>query len=624
MPFRKEFHDIVPLIGEPLSVIELAKAGCLPPALHIDNIAQLLYPDEVKLQKALKVLLKTAIRKKALNVLTIEENSQIKMEHQRSRNPGKYRDPRPPGQLAPLSVFGVGYGEEDLLPEDQGLDRRKRRIFVVHRDEMKKWLQTENKWPLDKGNLLSNWWPVESGGTEKEGGVSFSDRLSVKELIDALDGDPIYSINKRAFIFLMETIPEEDMPPFNPLGSRAYSLLFVLAWTSYCKPSLKIYLPGKKESHRLDWEVAKTFTDYRSAHGYRIDGSTRPIKFGDFEINIDELRLFLLSHELCLPVKIFPRDPANCQRQYEIEQENHQRDFREQVQFSQLLPRIQEDVVEAVKKRQQQSEIEFCKRAVRALDDLNVLLTKNQITDRQRQEYLSDECLEAIDYIELRCRPLLALEPASSENIFRKEGEMWRVQYAEKKDYFDDIKGFLYIFLLLRGAGKEFHVQQLQGEANRIDVRDSFGYGGVISEDEKDKMNAEEAVGTVGGDGKVSVGNPIIDEQALKAYKNRIEELDRLIDNAEDDRNFSMKRKLEEDRVALRREIIRASGLGGELRAMSDDVEKARKAVSEAIRRALKKIEKENERLYYHLKNAISLGVYCKYAPEKEQNWIIF
>jgi hypothetical protein len=624
MPFRKEIHDIVPLVGEPLSVIELAKAGCLPPALHIDDIAQLLYPDEVKLQKALKVLLKTAIRKKALNVLTIEKNSQIKMEHQRSRNPGKYRDPRPPGQLAPLSAFGVGYGEEDLLPEDQGFDRRKRRIFVVHRDEMKKWLQTENKWPLDKGILLSNWWPVESGGTEKESGVYFSDRVSVKELIDALDGDPIYSINKRSFMYLIEILPEKDMPPFNPLGHGTYSLLFVLAWTSYCKPPLKIYLPGKKESPSLSWEIARTFTDYRFAHGYRIEGSTRFIKFGDFEIDINQLRQFLLSHELCLPVKLYPRDPANCQRQYEIEQEDHQRNFREEVQFSQLLPRIQEDVIEAVKNRQQLSEIEFCKRAVRALDDLNVLLTNNQIADKQRKEYLSDECLEAIDYIELRCRPLLAPEPATSENIFRKEGEMWHVQYAEKKDYFDDIKGFLYVFLLLRGAGKEFHVQQLQGEANRLDVRDSFGYGGVISEDERDKMNADGAVGVIGGDGKASVCNPVIDDQALKAYKDRIAELDRLIDYAEDYRNFSMKRKLEEDRVALRREIIRASGLGGELRAMSDDAEKARKAVSEAIRRALKKIEKENERLYFHLKNAISLGVYCKYAPEIEQNWIIF
>ena len=96
MTFQKQLHDIIPLLENPLSLIESAKGGCLPPVLHIVSIALLMRPDSETLQNAYRILLKTAIRNKELSVVSVKEYSDLTMEYEQSRNPGKYREPRPP------------------------------------------------------------------------------------------------------------------------------------------------------------------------------------------------------------------------------------------------------------------------------------------------------------------------------------------------------------------------------------------------------------------------------------------------------------------------------------------------------------------------------------------------
>ena len=193
MTFQKQLHDIIPLLENPLSLIESAKGGCLPPVLHIVSIALLMRPDSETLQNAYRILLKTAIRNKELSVVSVKEYSDLTMEYEQSRNPGKYREPRPPMCIPPPTINGVAYQDTDLLPDSKGVETSQRKMYIVHRDKMKEWLQKENEWPLDKENLLSLWWPqVEVTGDD--GGASInkevnSDRVSVNDLVDALDED---------------------------------------------------------------------------------------------------------------------------------------------------------------------------------------------------------------------------------------------------------------------------------------------------------------------------------------------------------------------------------------------------------------------------------------------------
>jgi hypothetical protein len=150
MTFEKQLHDIIPLLDNPLSIIESAKAGCLPPVLHIVSISLLGSPDSENLQNAFRILLKTATRNKDLSVVSVKEYSDLMMEYEQSRNPGKYREPRPPMCIPPPIVSGVMHQDSDLLPDSKGVEPGQRKMYIVHRDKMKEWLQKENEWPLDK------------------------------------------------------------------------------------------------------------------------------------------------------------------------------------------------------------------------------------------------------------------------------------------------------------------------------------------------------------------------------------------------------------------------------------------------------------------------------------------
>jgi hypothetical protein len=53
----------------------------------------------------------------------------------------------------------VAHSESDLLPDDVLVNLDEQLMYVVHRKDMKEWLERENDWPLSRDNLLSRWWP---------------------------------------------------------------------------------------------------------------------------------------------------------------------------------------------------------------------------------------------------------------------------------------------------------------------------------------------------------------------------------------------------------------------------------------------------------------------------------
>ena len=157
MTIRKHLNNLLNLFNEPLSVIELAEAECLPPVLHISNIALLMYTDSKKLQEAFEIMLKGLININILPVITVEEYTNLAIEHERQRDATNYKEPLPPGHLPQITVIAVAHQDTDLLASVAELNTEQRRMFVVHRNDMKKWLESENEWPLPQGNLLSRW-----------------------------------------------------------------------------------------------------------------------------------------------------------------------------------------------------------------------------------------------------------------------------------------------------------------------------------------------------------------------------------------------------------------------------------------------------------------------------------
>jgi hypothetical protein len=111
------------------------------------------------------------------------------------------------------------------------------------------------------------------------------------------------------------------------------------------------------------------------------------------------------------------------------------------------------------------------------------------------------------------------------------------------------------------------------------------------------------------------VSEPVLDEQARTAYRARITELEAEIDDADAANDLERVARARAELDFLLDELTAATGLGGRSRAMTDDAERARKAVSWRIRDALRKVTRLDPELGRHLTEHITTGAFCSYRP---------
>ncbi len=106
-----------------------------------------------------------------------------------------------------------------------------------------------------------------------------------------------------------------------------------------------------------------------------------------------------------------------------------------------------------------------------------------------------------------------------------------------------------------------------------------------------------------------------IDEQAAREYKQRLDELEQEIAEAEAHNDQGRRQMLAHEREGIRAEIRRSITRSGTPRKVADDMERARKAVSNALRRALRAITKQDAALGKYLETALSIGGDCVFTP---------
>ena len=114
---------------------------------------------------------------------------------------------------------------------------------------------------------------------------------------------------------------------------------------------------------------------------------------------------------------------------------------------------------------------------------------------------------------------------------------------------------------------------------------------------------------------------PVLDDTARRAYRHRLSELDRDIDEAEADADLGRLERLRSERSLLTDQLTAAFGLGGRARIAGDPVERARKAVTMRIRAAITAIGEADDGLARHLRNAVRTGRLCGYEPESPVTW---
>jgi tetratricopeptide (TPR) repeat protein len=205
--------------------------------------------------------------------------------------------------------------------------------------------------------------------------------------------------------------------------------------------------------------------------------------------------------------------------------------------------------------------------------------------DRATQERSAAQAtLDGVAAAPARRRPA-ALHTENA--TFRCEGDVWSIEFAGQVVRLRDARGLRHLSRLLSDPAREFHVLDLVAATSGAEAAHSLGDAG-----------------------------PLLDEQAKAAYRQRLEEIDADIDDARATRDAVREAQAETERSFLVSELSRAVGLGGRDRRASSASERARVAVTRAVRQAIVRIAEHHAALGEHLQHSIRTGTYCAYEPD--------
>ncbi len=180
----------------------------------------------------------------------------------------------------------------------------------------------------------------------------------------------------------------------------------------------------------------------------------------------------------------------------------------------------------------------------------------------------------------------------------RREGDYWSLLYQGRTVRVRDLRGIRYLARLLAHPGHEFHVLDL-----------------VAAETGKP---AERGSDPAAGRTLASLGDAgaMLDAQAKTAYRRRLAEIEQDIEQARALEDPDREAQADAERDFLVRELSRAVGLRGRDRRAASAAERARVAVTRAIRHAMTRIAEHHPQLGDHLNRALRTGTYCAYLPE--------
>jgi tetratricopeptide (TPR) repeat protein len=176
------------------------------------------------------------------------------------------------------------------------------------------------------------------------------------------------------------------------------------------------------------------------------------------------------------------------------------------------------------------------------------------------------------------------------------EGDYWAITFAGATVRVRDRKGIRYLARLVAQPGRELHVLDLVA----LEREETLGAAPAEAH----------SVAAEGGAG------PMLDDQARDAYKRRLEEIDADLEEARAFGDFGRIAQAEAERLFLLRELSRAFGLGGRSRKVGATSERARVAVTRAVRSAIVRVSEHHGALGEHLDRAVKTGTCCSYRVE--------
>ena len=189
------------------------------------------------------------------------------------------------------------------------------------------------------------------------------------------------------------------------------------------------------------------------------------------------------------------------------------------------------------------------------------------------------------------------LDEPAAVNSFHREGDYWSIVFEGRTVHMRDLKGMRYLARLLAHPGREFHVLDL-----------------VAAENEPAPVER----GETAGPSRSALGDAgeMLDARAKDAYRRRLAEIEEDIEQARAFGDDERAAQADAERDFLVRELSHAVGLGGRDRRAASASERARVAVTRAIRKAIGQIGGHDPQLGEHLALAIHTGTSCAYVPD--------
>lgn len=177
-----------------------------------------------------------------------------------------------------------------------------------------------------------------------------------------------------------------------------------------------------------------------------------------------------------------------------------------------------------------------------------------------------------------------------SERILRLEGSLWRARFDGEEVHLPNARGLADLAVLLAHPGDDVHAGRLWSGA---ETWAALGLG----------------------------SDPVLDDEALGAYRERLRALEQELAEAEASVRSRRVEALRQERDQLAGELRSAVGLGGRSRELNSVSERARKAVSARIRASIKKVAEVHPALGSHLEKHIITGTYCCYRGDDGPAW---
>ncbi|TWU39476.1 hypothetical protein Poly41_23000 [Novipirellula artificiosorum] len=189
---------------------------------------------------------------------------------------------------------------------------------------------------------------------------------------------------------------------------------------------------------------------------------------------------------------------------------------------------------------------------------------------------------------ELRHR--LGCLDASQANTFRLSGDSRSIRYAKQEITLSETVGLWYLSQLLAQPFVQVNAVELEAARTGTTTRSSNSPTGEM-----------------------------LDEEARRAYQQRIAELDEDIAIAEKNNDVGVLDKLNAEKQQIIAGIRRATGLHGKSRVTTDE-SKSRKNIRQEMQRAIRRIAKSHPALAKHLNHAFKGNWLC-YQPDEDPMW---